>query len=303
MTLLNAVCGFTAIIFAARGMNDPDRLFLVRPELTFFAAAAIMIFLGMVADMLDGFLARMARSTSSFGGHLDSMSDMLTFGVAPAFLMLLVVENSIQEIGHASPVFASLPGKMLWFIAVLYACCAALRLARFNVENQPDVESHMGFKGLPSPAAAGVIASLVLLCSDYLRDEKADPKWVGESLGMAETVRNAAETSSMVIIYALPFITLCVAFLMVSRITYSHAVNQLIRGQRPFTQVVWIFILVLMLWWQFQLTAAIAFLGFALSGVIRWAWLKYRRKKAEDPEQSPPSDLAAEQFQTGDFNA
>lgn len=302
MTLLNAVCGFTAIIFAARGMNDPDRLLLVRPELTFFAASAIMIFLGMVADMLDGFLARMARSTSSFGGHLDSMSDMLTFGAAPAFLMLLVVENSIQEIGPASPVFAVLPGKMLWFIAVLYACCAALRLARFNVENEPDVEAHMGFKGLPSPAAAGVIASLVLLCSDYLRDEKADPKWVADSLGLAEPVRNFAETSSMVIIYALPFITLCVAFLMVSRITYSHAVNKMIRGQRPFMQLVWILILVLMLIWQFQVTTAIAFFGFAFSGVIRWAWLKYLPNKAENPDQPPASDLATDHLQTGDFN-
>jgi CDP-diacylglycerol--serine O-phosphatidyltransferase len=302
MTLLNAVCGFTAIIFAARGMNDPHRLLLERPELTFFAASAIMIFLGMVADMLDGLLARMARSTSSFGGHLDSMSDMLTFGAAPAFLMLLVVENSM-EIGHASPVFAALPGKMLWFIAVLYACCAALRLARFNVENEPDVESHMGFKGLPSPAAAGVIASLVLLCSNYLRDEKADPIWVADSLGLAEPARNFAETSSMVIIYALPFITLCVAFLMVSRITYSHAVNKLIRGQRPFMQLVWILILVIMLICKFQPTTAIAFFGFALSGPIRWAWLKYLPNKVENPDQPPASDLATDHLQTGDINA
>ena len=105
MTLLNGVCGFAAINFAARGMEEPHRLLLVKPELTFFAAAAMMIFLGMVADALDGRLARIAQSTGSFGGQLDSMSDMITFGVAPALLMLWVVESSLADISPASPVF------------------------------------------------------------------------------------------------------------------------------------------------------------------------------------------------------
>ena len=87
VTLLNAICGFAAIHFAARGMNEPNRLWLHKPELTFFAAAAWMIFLAMIADALDGRLARMSRSTSSFGGQLDSLSDMVSFGLAPAFLM------------------------------------------------------------------------------------------------------------------------------------------------------------------------------------------------------------------------
>ena len=70
VTLLNAVCGFAAIHFTARGMNEPERLWLEKPELTFFAAAAWMIFLAMIWDGLDGFVARMARSSSSFGGQL-----------------------------------------------------------------------------------------------------------------------------------------------------------------------------------------------------------------------------------------
>jgi len=160
MTLMNAICGFTAITFTARGMSDPDKLLLVRPELTFFAAAAMMIFLGMIADVLDGRLARMARSTSSFGGHLDSMSDMISFGVAPAFLMLVVVENSLSDIGPVSPVFGSISGRLLWLIAAMYVCCTALRLARYSVETGPSEAVLMFFKGLPCPAAAGVISSM-----------------------------------------------------------------------------------------------------------------------------------------------
>lgn len=267
MTLLNGVCGFTAINFAARGMEEPHRLLVIKPELTFFSAAAIMIFLGMIADALDGRLARMARSTSSFGGQLDSMSDMITFGVAPAILMLWVVEGSLADIRPATPVFGTIPGKLLWLTAVMYVCCAALRLARFNVENQPEESAHMDFKGLPSPAAAGVIASLVWLYSDICRNLELD---IGPQF---------AAVSSQIIIYALPPITVAVGLLMVSPIPYRHVVNHLIRGRRPFGDVVRLVLVVLLLYWALQLTLAIVFLIFSASGVTQWFWQRYVKKK------------------------
>ena len=73
VTLVNALCGFAAIHFTARGMNEPNRLWWERPELTFFAAAAWMIFMAMIADALDGFVARRSGSSSDFGGQLDSL--------------------------------------------------------------------------------------------------------------------------------------------------------------------------------------------------------------------------------------
>ena len=156
VTLLNVICGFAAIHFAARGMQDADSIWLERPELNYFAASAWMIILAMVCDALDGFLARMTSGTSSFGGQLDSLADIISFGMAPAFLMLVVVEKRMPDIFHpAGPVFSSVPGKLLWLIAVLYICCAALRLARFNVENRQDVEAHKGFSGLPSRRRRG----------------------------------------------------------------------------------------------------------------------------------------------------
>ena len=264
VTLLNAICGFAAIHFAARGMNEPNRLWLLKPELTFFAASAWMIFLAMIADALDGRLARMSRSTSSFGGQLDSLSDMVSFGVAPAFLMLRVVENALSEsIGPVSPAFGSIPGRLLWLMAAAYICCAALRLARFNVENQPEESAHMGFSGLPSPAAAGVVLSIVLLYSDLVPELQQGPASFIATYG------------SKIIIYCLPFVTVGVALLMVSRVPYPHVVNHFIRGRRPFRHVVLVALVALFLIWKPQLTMAIGFCTFGASGPIRWLWQRH----------------------------
>jgi len=277
ITLLNAVCGFAAIHFTARGMNEPESLWLKKPELTFFAAAAWMIFLAMIFDGLDGFVARMARSSSSFGGQLDSLADMVSFGVAPAFLMLQVVTNYLQ-IGEVSPVFGSRLGKLLWLVAAMYICCTALRLARFNVEHETLDKEHLGFSGLPSPAAAGVVTSLVLLYSDFLRELKPE-------------VREAIPIVSQIIIYLLPWITIGVALLMVSRVPYRHVINQYVRGRRSFGHMVLVVALVLFLFWKPQLTAAVVFVAFAATGAIRWAWLTHLRKHFVHISDSAPGKI------------
>jgi len=274
LTLVNVVCGFAAIHFTARGMNEPDRLWLEKPELTFFAAAAYMIFLAMIADALDGRLARMSRSTSSFGGQLDSLSDMVSFGIAPAFLMLRVMESS--GMGPASPAFATISGRLLWLLAATYICCTALRLARFNVENRPEESAHIDFSGLPSPAAAGLIAALVLLYGDILPqlDQGSAPI--------------LARSGSRVIVYLLPFATLATALLMVSRIAYRHVVNQYLRGRRSFRHIVRVVLLVLLLIWQPQLTLAAAFVVFVASGPFRRFWQK--RHKFYPATHAEPTD-------------
>ncbi len=266
LTLLNGVCGFASIHFTARGMNHPESLWLEKPALTFFAAAAWMIFLGMLADAFDGFLARMAGSASHFGGQLDSLCDMVTFGVAPAFLVLRVVESHFgAELGPASPAFGSLPGKLLWTAAALYVCCAALRLARFNVEHGPEEADHEGFSGLPSPAAAGVLAALVLVYGDWANAKTM--VWpVRESLWVA-------------IPWALGFLMALVGVLMVSRIGYLHLVNKYLRGKRPFSHVVLMVLVVLVFLFQPQPTMAAAFLAYTASGPAA----RLRRKKLSAP--------------------
>jgi CDP-diacylglycerol--serine O-phosphatidyltransferase len=105
--------------------------------------AALGIVLAMVFDILDGRVARLARATSKFGGEYDSLSDIVSFGVAPA--MLAFAAGDLRELGRAG-----------WVLAFLYTVCAALRLARFNVAPS----RYKGrFEGLPSPAAAAMVAS------------------------------------------------------------------------------------------------------------------------------------------------
>ena len=202
------------------------------------------------------------------GRQLDSLSDMVSFGVAPAFLMLRVVENALSEsIGPVSPAFGSIPGRLLWLMAAAYICCAALRLARFNVENQPEESAHMGFSGLPSPAAAGVVLSIVLLYSDLVPELQQGPASFIATYG------------SKIIIYCLPFVTVGVALLMVSRVPYPHVVNHFIRGRRPFRHVVLVALVALFLIWKPQLTMAIGFCAFGASGPIRWLWQRHLKGK------------------------
>jgi len=113
----------------------------------YFDTAAIAVFIAMVADTLDGRVARMTNTQTAFGAEYDSLSDMVAFGVAPA---LMVYSWSLAHLG-----------KLGWMAAFLYAAGTALRLARFNTQSH-DVDKRY-FQGLPCPAAAGVIAGSVWL--------------------------------------------------------------------------------------------------------------------------------------------
>ena len=112
-----------------------------------FTLAAISIIVAMLWDTLDGWVARLTNTQSKFGAEYDSLADLVSFGVAPA---LLVYEWSLSDLGRIG-----------WLAAFIFLACAALRLARFNT--QVGVSDKRYFQGLPSPAAAGVIASMIWL--------------------------------------------------------------------------------------------------------------------------------------------
>ena len=116
-----------------------------------FEVAAVAIFIAMILDGLDGRVARMTHTQSEFGAEYDSLSDMVSFGVAPA---LVVYEWALKGLG-----------KWGWFAAFIYCCATALRLARFNTNI--DVVDKRYFQGLPSPAAAALVAGFVWLMADY----------------------------------------------------------------------------------------------------------------------------------------
>ena len=131
ITILNGICGFTAIVFAGKGALAATNEFSYHMfELSYFAMSGYMILLAMIADMLDGRLARMHQSTSSFGGQLDSLCDIISFGVAPAFLMLKVLESKLAEFAGLNPATETFLERFIWLAAAGYISCAAIRLAR-----------------------------------------------------------------------------------------------------------------------------------------------------------------------------
>lgn len=263
ITLANGIFGFTAIYYASLGLVDPDKLLLKNLGMTYFTAGAWLIVFAMIADGLDGFVARKSGSQSDFGGELDSLSDIVSFGVAPAFLMLGVVKSSglIEQISSLSPLLATLPGRVLWLTAAMYFCCAALRLAKFNVENTSDESSHRRFNGLPSPAAAGLIVAFVLLYSDIMREIH---KEVPEIAGPGATIVAAI----------LPLVTVLVALLMVSSIPYAHIINRYLKGRKPFVNVVIIVVITFLLFIMLQVTLVVVSVLYVSSGLVTWLWVK-----------------------------
>ncbi len=253
-TLGNLVAGFTAIHYAAK---PPSPQFTGPWGWSGLQFAATLIFVGMLLDAVDGWVARLTRSASTLGGHLDSLADAVTFGVAPAFLTLRVVGQDPAAV-IIGPEADDVLGKVVWAVAVVYLCCAALRLARFNVEAGPGgVERSITFRGLPSPGAAGAVASMILLHQD---------------LEPTTFVRAAA--------LGIPLITIACAFAMVSSIPYLHITNRYIYGARSFGYVARLVVLLALVIWFWPETLALLFPAYAVSGPIRLAVARRRRVAA-----------------------
>ena len=267
ITILNGACGFAAIAFASKAATLGTGQFSYhRLQLPYFAMAGYMVLLAMVADVLDGRLARMSQSTSSFGGQLDSMCDIVSFGMAPAFLMLKIMEYKLAGLAELNPAIENLLQRFIWLAAAAYISCAAIRLARFNVENEQDESAHMSFVGLPTPAAAGVVVSLVIFHQETL------PQLSDKNTSLYLICENA-------IIYALPFLLLAVAVLMVSRIRYPHVLNQYIKGKKPLAHLIRVLLFLGLIIWSRQAALVLIFCGFAASGFTKWLYYSVIRKK------------------------
>lgn len=142
LTATGLFAGFYSVVAALKG---------------YFDLSAYAIFIAMIMDTLDGRVARMTNTQTPFGSEFDSLSDVVSFGVAPA---LVIYSWSLTSLG-----------KVGWLGAFLFAACGALRLARFNTQVKSADKRY--FQGLPIPAAAAVIASFVWLWHDYINQ----PMW------------------------------------------------------------------------------------------------------------------------------
>ena len=184
-----------------------------------FTIAAISIMIAMMWDTLDGRVARLTNTQSAFGAEYDSLADLVSFGLAPA---LLVYEWSLYELGRFG-----------WLAAFVYLACAALRLARFNT--QVGIADKRFFQGLPSPAAAGVIASMIWLKIWTFASFDSEVISLGYYLGAAITILCGVLMVSNVRYYSfkeldskkasfrfLLLIVLSLIILMYKPVSYTH---------------------------------------------------------------------------------
>ena len=226
----NVFCGFYAFV-------------AVLNEQFYFAAWAIVA--GMIFDGLDGRIARLTKTTSAFGEQYDSLADIITFGMAPALLAYSWVLKPFGRLG--------------WMAAFLFLLCAALRLARFNV-TKPEIRSEH-FIGLPSPASAVVIASIVIAFEDLFAT-RMNPFIM------------------VMVVYAL-------AFLMVSNIKYPAFKQFDFKKRVVFSRFLFVILFIYVLATIPRVALFILGVTYAIIGPIGLL-LKNKKLEAESSKTSPP---------------
>ena len=204
-----------------------------------FEAAAVAIFVAMVMDGLDGRVARMTNTQSEFGAEYDSLADMVSFGAAPALIMYEWALKDFDKLG--------------WVAAFIYCAGAALRLARFNT-NIHTVDKRF-FQGLPSPAAAALIAGMV---------------WV-----VIDNDMNGQDVAGFAL-----FLTVFAGLSMVSNVLFWSGKDINLRKSVPFIVIIAV-VLVFALVSSYPPGILFAlFLVYATSGYVVWAWRWLRRRRA-----------------------
>lgn len=279
VTLANLFFGFLAMakVADALRMTAPGASFAA--VLPFFETAAVLVFVAMVCDALDGRVARMTGQTSNFGAQLDSLADMVTFGLVPAFIAKVLVDWHAQADAN---MLLPVGPKLFYAAAAVYVLGAAMRLARFNVETGADEEDHREFKGLPSPAAAAVVCALIAMFCTRGSESAELGHWL---LAPAHYDR---------IVQAMPIVLVSLGLLMISRVPYPHAVFALAKGRRsmPFLVAAVLIVAVAAIEWQLALVTLT--LGYVTWGVLLGlARLLFRRGGGPDDDVEVDADRAA----------
>jgi CDP-diacylglycerol--serine O-phosphatidyltransferase len=253
-TAANLFCGFVAltkIVGADVGGLNPDY--------TQIKIALGFILLACIFDLFDGRVARMAGVESPFGREFDSLADLVSFGVAPAFLVHRVVLRDV---------FINHP-QWGWFISSIYLLCGAFRLARFNcLATMAGTGGGKEFLGFPIPAAAGLVSSLTWLMIEM----EAPPKWR----------------------FALPVVLLFLSAMMVSTVKYPTFKRLDLRATGTFyiTMIAAIFIGLAVILRERVLYIAlpVLFTAYLVYGFIRPRISRKMRHEIEDDEEEEPAD-------------
>lgn len=237
-TLAALFGGFYAVVMAMNGRFD---------------LAAVGVFSAMVLDSLDGRVARLTHTQSAFGEQMDSLADMVSFGAAPA---LIAYEWALQPLGRWG-----------WIAAFVYCACAALRLARFNVNTA--VVSKRYFQGLPSPAAAALVAGFVWLTSQVFSHRYAVPwfEQIMQQLGGIPLERNDLS-------WFMFGVTLFAGLTMVTNIPFYSFKEYGSKRTVPFTILVAAVLVIAFINIEPATVLFGLFVVYALSGYVLYFWRK-----------------------------
>jgi CDP-diacylglycerol--serine O-phosphatidyltransferase len=209
-----------------------------------FEYAGIAVFIAMCFDSLDGRVARWTNTASPFGKEYDSLSDMVSFGVAPA---IVTYQWGVARIAEYGPLWR----RIGWLVCFFYAAAAALRLARFNSRSATQDKNY--FEGLPSPAAAAVVAALIWLASDQT------------NVGLPGLVLAFVVTAS-------------VGALMISRFAFNSFKQVNVGAKVRFTYIVFVPLAFVLIFLHPAITLLLMSGLYALSAPTVWVFRKLRRR-------------------------
>jgi CDP-diacylglycerol--serine O-phosphatidyltransferase len=261
LTGANLFCGFVAL----------TKIVQWEPERSFgdIKVALVFILLACIFDLLDGRVARMGGADSPFGREFDSLADIISFGVAPAFLVYRIVLKDV---------FANHP-QVGWFIASIYLLCGAFRLARFNCLAFAGGGGGKEFLGFPIPAAAGLVSSLTLFMmwldvNGYLGERFLQSKWR----------------------YLLPILMLFLSWMMVSEVKYPTFKKLDLRATRTFTKtlaaVLFIGAVVILQEKILTFVLPLFFTAYLIYGFIRPRISREMRHEIEDEDDEEEDDAS-----------
>lgn len=283
LTTANIFCGFysimeslagikaLAIVAVSRGLDIAMNPADLTAATEHFDKAAIVIGFAALFDLLDGRVARMTNATSEFGLELDSIADVISFGIAPAVLAFAWGYGQLPDLHNIG-----------WAASFLFVICGALRLARFNVQarrphsnlppKNPKVDKK-AFVGMPIPVGATMIASIVHFAPrplEYISGTHFWSLWIGP------------RTYST----ALLILVVCLAFLMISTLRYSSLKNVGVGNRNPRMIIIGLALFVILIWFYSQWVLLMISTVYVSHGVVAklWSLLKPRKAGANQAE-------------------
>lgn len=278
LTIGNGVCGFAALTILLRAELRPSEGPFTAEQVAPFAKACWLILLGMVFDVFDGRVARMSGASSTLGAQLDSLSDLITFGLTPAVMIL--------KLGSTAAPAVVWWQRAVWFLSLAYFLGAMLRLARFTAEQDADEGEHLAFKGLPTPAAAGCVASLILFYAYIMTFKARELQWLSSFVAPEKVQESVAFIPSV-----LPVLGLVLGFTMVSnRLVFEHVGSRLFSKRHSFDVFVYLVFGAILLGIFPELVLPVLFLGYLVATPARHAIRHIARVRRPAAERTESTD-------------